>query len=374
MNSNNEYPQGYEKQPEILFKISQLINFCANFKLHIIITTIVLFSQPLLCQSSGGGYGSSWLLRDVGARTVSMGGAFTAVANDAFTVFYNPAGLSWMDEVPSFATSYSFLEFNRVHTSAAWGQGMLNDFGFGFGVNSYSTGSFISRDVFGNPLKEMTDFEISLVGAASYKLEFASVGVALKYLSHSLVGSNYSADGVSMDLGTKFNIMDLFTFGLAIQNLSGVMMWDTPEDETNILPFTVRTGVAFEYALNEEEYTTRSSVSGELENVYVPASRYILFALDAVLTQYEEGPQIILGIEGVPHEVIAFRAGINIVGDKLGAWKFFPMTVWGFGVSLRPNFEGLPFRFNVDYSVGSDYMASNGIAHHISIFFDLKEE
>jgi len=50
------------------------------------------------------------------------------------------------------------------------------------------------------------------------------------------------------------------------------------------------------------------------------------------------------------------------------------MTVWGFGVSLRPNFEGLPFRFNVDYSVGSDYMASNGIAHHISIFFDLKEE
>ncbi len=356
-----------------LDKISQFLHYCANIKLAILLLAILFsFDAKVIAQASGGGYNNSYLLRDIGARSISMGGAFTAVANDAFAIFYNPGGLSWLDERPSFATSYSFLEFNRVHTSAAWGQAMFENLGFGFGINSFSTGSFISRDVFGTPLKEMTDFEISLSGAASYKLEFASIGIAVKYLRHSLAGSDYSADGFSLDMGSKFNIADLFTFGVAIQNFSGVMFWNSMAEETNILPFTVRTGVAFEYGLNEEEYTTRSTVSGELEEVFNPDTRYILFALDAVLTQYEEGPQVILGVEGVPHEVIAFRGGINILGDKLGSWKFLPMTVWGVGISLRPEFEDMPIKFNIDYSVGNDYMASNGIAHHLSIFFELK--
>lgn len=358
---------------KVVDKISQKYSICAHIRHALTIgVTCLLITGNLYSQSSGGGYGNSYLLRDNGARSISMGGAFTAVANDPYAVFYNPGGLSWLDETPAFATSYSFLEFNRVHASAAWGQSLSENFGLGFGVNSFSTGNFMSRDVFGTPLKEMTDFEIALTGAASYKLEFASIGMAVKYLRHSLTGSEYSADGFSFDLGSKFNIADLFTFGVAIQNFSGVMFWNSLNKETNILPFTVRTGIAFEFGLNEEEYTTRSTVSGELEEVYSPATRYVLFALDAVLTQYEQGPQIILGIEGVPHEVIAFRAGLNILGDKLGSWQLFPMTIWGVGVSLRPDFEDMPLKFNFDYTVGNDYLASNGIAHHISIYFELK--
>lgn len=363
------YPTGIYRMD----KISQRFKTVANIKLSVIIILCwQFFALNLYSQASGGGYNNSYLLRDIGARSISMGGAFTAVANDAFAIFYNPGGLSWLSDVPSFATSYSFLEFNRVHASAAWGQSMFDNFGFGFGVNSFSTGNFLSRDVYGTPLKEMTDFEIALSGAASYKLEFASIGIAVKYLRHSLTGSDYSADGFSLDLGSKFNIADLFTFGVAIQNFSGVMFWNSRSEETNILPFTVRTGVAFEYGLNEEEYTTRSTVSGELEEVFNPATRYILFALDAVLTQYEEGPQVILGVEAVPHEIIAFRGGINILGDKLGSWKFLPMTVWGVGISLRPELEDMPMKLSFDYSVGNDYMASNGIAHHLSIFFEIK--
>ena len=193
----------------------------------------------------------------------------------------------------------------------------------------------------------------------------------MKYLSHNLQGYAFGADGFAMDIGTKFNIMDLFSFGMSVQNFVGMMFWNKGTGEDDILPFTLRAGAAFEYGLNDDEYVTRSTVSGELESVYVEATRYVLVSLDAVLTQYEEGPSVVLGVEAVPHEVIAFRAGLGIMGDYLGAWKLFPMTIWGGGVSVRPDIEEIPFQFHVDYSVASDYLSVNGISHHLSIYFEL---
>lgn len=333
---------------------------------------IMIFSPSLYAQqASGGGYAESYLQRDVGARPIAMGGAYTAIVNEPFGIFYNPACLSLLPETPSFNTSYSFLEFGRTHTAAAWGQNFFDNFGFGFGINNYTTGTFMSRDNRGNPLRKMTDWQIAMVGGASYRQEFASIGITAKYLSHNLQGAAYGADGFSMDLGAKFNVMDLFSFGMSVQNFTGMMFWNKGSKEDDILPFTLRSGIAFEFGLNEDEYTTRSTVSGELENVYVEATRYVLVSVEGILTQFEEGPSVVLGVEAVPHEVIAFRAGIGLMGDYLGAWKIFPMTIWGGGVSIRPEIEELPFELHIDYSVASDHLSTSGISHHLSLFFGL---
>ncbi len=343
----------------------------SKIKFLIIAAILTLPYGSLFAQSSGGGYAESYLIRDVSARAIALGGAYTAVSNDPATLFYNPAGLVWLSNRASFVTSYSFLEFGRTQSSIAWGQTMFDNFGFGFGINSYTTGQFTARNELGVSLGTYTDWQYSIVGGAAYNIEFASIGLNAKYLSHSLVGGNFGANGFSLDLGSKFNVMDMFSFGLAIQNFAGLMFWNTGDRETDMLPFTVRAGVAMEYGLNDEEYTRRSTVTGEPELEYIPATRYILVSADAVLTQYEEGPSIIIGVEAVPHELIAFRAGINILGDKLGAWKFFPMTVWGGGISLRPKIDDLPFKMNIDYTVAHDYLSSNNISHHLSIFIEL---
>jgi hypothetical protein len=322
-----------------------------------------------LAQVAGGGYAESYLLRNMNARPISMAGAYTAIANDPSAIYYNPAGLSSLTDKPNISTMYTFLEFGRTHSSLTWGQNMFEDFGFGIGINSFTSGSFMARDIKGNPLGDMTAWQFSATAAGAYQLEFFSVGASLKYLANSLEGSGTRADGFGLDIGTKFNVMDLFTVGVSMQNIASMVFWNTESEENNLLPYTVRAGVAMEFGLNENIYVTRSTISGELEEVYEPATRYVLVGIDAVLTQYENGPTIVLGVEAVPHEVIAFRGGISILGDDMNEYILFPMTIWGGGISIRPDMQDydLPFRLSFDYSISSDWLAKNRIAHTVSL-------
>jgi hypothetical protein len=329
----------------------------------------IAISASSLAQKTSGGYGESYLLRDVGARPISMAGAYSAIVNEPTAIFYNPAGLDAFGERPQFTSMFSMLEFGRTHSALAWGQSFFENIGFGVGINSYTTGAFTARDIMGNPRGEYTNWQFSIVGGASYSIEFATFGAAVKYLSNNLLNSGTCADGVAIDIGSKFNVMDLFNFALAIQNVSGYMWWDTQSEETQLLPFTIRTGIAMEYGLNEDSYITRSTVTGEIEEVFIPATRYILMGLDAIFTQHELGPTITLGVEAVPHEVIAFRGGIALLGDDMGEMKLFPMTVWGGGVSIRPDIDDLPVFF-IDYSISADHLAANRVGHHIALFFE----
>jgi hypothetical protein len=340
----------------------------------LMLLAIVINPNTISAQIAGGGYAESYLLRNVNARPISMAGAYTAIANDPSAIYYNPAGLASLTDRPNFSSMYTFLEYGRTHSSLAWGQNMMEDFGFGFGINNFTSGSFMARDIKGNPLGDRTAWQFSATAAGAYTLEFFSVGASLKYLSNSLESSGVRADGFGLDLGTKFNVMDLFTVGVSMQNIASMMFWNTESEESNLLPYTVRAGVAMEFGLNENIYITRSTVSGELEEVYEPATRYILVGVDAVLTQHENGPTVVLGVEAVPHEVIAFRGGLSVLGDDMNEYELFPMTIWGGGVSIRPDMEDfdLPFKMTIDYSISSDWLAKNRIAHTVSLNVELE--
>ena len=357
------------------FALRHKLLYC--FELNIITLFILLISSVgIFAQPAGAGYAESYLLRDVGARATSMAGAFTAVSNDPTSLFYNSAGLGFTEQVPMVTTSYSLLEFGRTHSTIAWSQSFegLENFGFGFGINNFTTGSFIARDAKGHALGNFTDWQFALSGGMAYRMEFASFGVALKYLANSLEGSGTRADGVAMDIGTKFNIMDMFSFGLSVQNVAGLVFWNTKQNTDYLLPYSVRAGLAMEFGLDETSYETRTSSSGELESVFMPATKYILIGLDAVMTQFENGPTVLLGVEAVPHDLIAFRGGIALAGDNMNKYEFFPMTVWGAGFSIRPNWEDLnmdlPFKTKIDYTVSQDQLARSKVAHHISLSFE----
>ncbi len=96
------------------------------------LTFITFFAMPLLVSAQVNGAGSTSLNFEklgMGARAVGMGEAFTAVADDATAMFWNPAGL-----VLARGTQLSF-------THGEWIQGVTDEY-FAFSQNLWRSGSF----------------------------------------------------------------------------------------------------------------------------------------------------------------------------------------------------------------------------------------
>lgn len=323
-----------------------------------------------LAQMSDGGYSEPWLRQNIGARPIAMGGVYSAIVNEPSGIFYNPAGVAFMPSAPTFNTSISSLGLGRTHASLAWAQEIIPQFGIGAGINNIYSGSFTGRNIQGAPTRELNNNQISAMLVGSYRLEYFSMGAAVKYINNSLNGANISASGVAFDLGVKLNVLDLFSFGLAMNNIGGSMKWNTLSSASEDIPFTIRTGIAAEFGINDESIVTRTSITGEEETINIPPTRYLLVGLDAVMNQYDATPSFIIGAEVVPHELLAIRAGISLYGENEGVAQILPMNYWGAGLSIRPPLE-MAFNLHIDYSVSNQYMAQSSIAHHVSLIFEL---
>lgn len=340
----------------------------------IIIYIIICFASnstnELFSQQINGGYSSAYLLRDVGSRAISMGGAYTAIANDPSAIFYNPAGFSYYDSSPTFFSSVSIAGLGRTHNSFAYGQ-MLNDnLGIGLGLNSFASQSFIGRDIMGNNIGNLRDWQYSFSGALAYKMGDFGMGVTAKYIGRALDGTGTSANGFAFDVGTKLNVADMFSFGATIQNIGGTLKWNTQSGLEDIIPYTIRTGIAMEIELNESAIETRSNPTGDLETIIIPSTEYILFSTDLVFSQFQKTPYFVLGSEVQFHESIAVRGGIDIYGESEGKNMFFPLERWGAGLSIKPYLEEIPFFFSLDYSIFSEVLLQQGISHNISIIIN----
>jgi len=352
------------------------LGFFTKIKLKLnllILISLTLFSFSIVnlySQSSDGGYAQSYLFRNVGARAISMGGAYTAVVNDPSSIYFNPAGLGFLNDDPIIQSTITNLSLNRTQSNLMYGQKLSDEFGIGFGINTLTSGTFTARDIQGNPVGQLNDLQYNLALSMAYKNDVVSFGSTIKYLKNNLQGSNIFGTGFALDLGTKINVADLFSFGVAVQNLSGMMFWNTELVNKEIIPYSVRTGIAMEFGLNEEEITSRNSVDGEIETYIVPASRYILLSMDAVLNQFENSPRLNMGVEIVPIEFLALRGGLSLYGENDGKPQILPMNNWGSGLSIRPNIKNLPFRLNIDYSVANEFLSNSGISHSLGLIFE----
>ena len=164
--------------------------------------------------------------------------------------------------------SVSNLDLGRTHSTLAYAQSVNNEIGFGVALNSLNSAEFTSRDIRGNEIGSLQDFQYSLHVAAAYKKESVSIGASVKYLKHSLIGANIFASGAALDIGTKFDILNLFTFGASIQNIGSIMTWNQHDFEgevSELLPYNIRTGIAMEFGLNDEFYINREEGNGRLK-------------------------------------------------------------------------------------------------------------
>ncbi len=178
-------------------------------------------------QDGGGGTRSVFTL-GVGSRAIAMGGAFTAVADDASAVFYNPAAMK-INGAPTLMANHislfpGFTDASYDYLGLVWPT--LGAGSFGAGMLTTGMGGIRGFDEFSRPTGELSYRES--LGIVSYAFDvpwrFAgtwSVGTSIKVL-HQRIG-DYADTGTGLDLGLLYRIkyIDGLSFGMNLQDIVG---------------------------------------------------------------------------------------------------------------------------------------------------------
>jgi len=195
-----------------------------------------------------GTAGSEFLNIDVDPRGIAMGTAFTAVTNDAFAMYWNPAGLSAIPRASAGAVHSEYFEGIRMQyftyaqritdTSVIGSAFRYQDFGdiTHRNENGVATGKFRPRNYvyefgWGQSITDLTDAERDI-----------SLGVTVKFLHSDLLAH---ANGIAGDLGIQAHFTEAYipyNFAAVLQNLGTGQKFDQVRDS---LPFRAKLGGAF---------------------------------------------------------------------------------------------------------------------------------
>jgi len=199
--------------------------------------------------------GFTFMRIGVGARPVGMGGAYTAVADDANALFWNPGGMAL---APVFDGSITMMKLLQSVSYAS--AGVIAPIGRRFAAGcagGYLNASDIRRDARG---QEIGTFGLSdLVigpGIAWQPLSGLGVGLGAKYVGSRI--DSFHAYAVSFDGGAIYRPVKYFTVGASLLHVGPprkfIADWEYP-------PVNLRAGIAGTIPFAENRVILTSDLS-----------------------------------------------------------------------------------------------------------------
>ncbi|MBI4051362.1 MAG: PorV/PorQ family protein [Elusimicrobia bacterium] len=204
--------------------------------------------SPAFLLAQGGGQPAQFMSYGAGARALSMGGAFFAIADDSSASYWNPAGLSLMERKEITAmqaslfvdTSLSFLTY--AHPTATNGTFALN-------ITQLKSAGFEKVGISVNPnnqeiiniqnLGTFDNVEQAIGFAWGRTLtETLSFGIFLKNITRKLDSSQDSFRAV--DISALQRMGSLWKLAVGVQNVFSIRSGDTDDK----LPLTLKVGNA----------------------------------------------------------------------------------------------------------------------------------
>jgi hypothetical protein len=213
------------------------------------------FASPLY--ASSGTEGAAFLDIPVGAGPAAMGGAYTALANDAYAANYNPAGLGFLNSFQVAGQHLSYLD-SLHYEHASFGVPLPRSanctnpsecpgMGMGGSIQYLGTGDITRTDIdtngaFVNPGGSFSS------NYAAYNLSFGksfneklAVGATGKLIHAKL--DDVSASAYAADLGTMYRVQRNLTVGATLTNLGSKLKF---LNEGDSLPMAFHLGTAYQ--------------------------------------------------------------------------------------------------------------------------------
>jgi hypothetical protein len=264
-------------------------------------------------------YAEEFLNLGLGARSYGMGGAFTSIADDATSFYWNPAGAVQLEKKSAFFMHSSQYKGLMSYDGAAF---ILPDNSggkaFSFGLlylnipdifdtrNAWedTNGDSVpdANEIDYSKITSFNDNEIAVfLNGAIKSGENLFFGLNVKYMRKSF--AEFSANGLGTDFGCVFIPSERVRFGINLKDITGsFLLWNTGKKEF-IYP-KLRTGVT---VTANFFFITESEVHFSLDSEIRADNR-----LTASQISYKKiNGDFFFGMEYWFKEIVALRIGSN---------------------------------------------------------------
>ena len=181
-------------------------------------TLLLLVFTELVISGNSAGQAGAFLRNGLGARARGMGDTYTAIADNAFAAYYNPAGLGFLGQ-KEVSTSYSLMNFDRVFNYIGFSRPLPPTAGFSFGIIQTGFGDSderASNGILTGRKIEDTQYSFLLGFSIRFGEQFA-IGITPK-LIYSKV-ADVSASSLGIDIGLMVKPTEALTLGLMVREL-----------------------------------------------------------------------------------------------------------------------------------------------------------
>jgi hypothetical protein len=224
---------------------ASFMRWCSCLLLAVMIARSAFAGTP-------GTTATSFLKIGVGARSVSMGEAFVAIADDANAVVYNPAGLAWVTDSQFSAMHMEYLQ-NIKYDSLSYARPFkTGTIGIHVGylyMNDIKRTLYEEDEVY-TQLGNFGAGDRTLVAGIGKKLSGTmSIGLSARFLRETL--DDVSASAISADIGAIYKPFSTsrknepwlqgLAFGAALQNFGTEMKFIEVRER---LPVLMRLGIS----------------------------------------------------------------------------------------------------------------------------------
>lgn len=206
-----------------------------------VVTAILMSGFMATSSFAGSNEGTStanFLKLGAGARASAMGDAYTAVADDATAVTWNPAALTRVT-----APAASFMHAAYVESSqynyAAYAQPLGERSVIGAGIQHFTPGEIDGMDTNGDAAADVKPSDLAGALAYAHRTSWGALGLAGKFVRSKLVDT---ASTWAVDFGYLTpRYKDRFDFSLTANHVGGEMEFDEEKED---LPTVFRAGSA----------------------------------------------------------------------------------------------------------------------------------
>ena len=307
------------------------------------IITIILSITLINTATAGGITSADFLNISVSARHAALGGASWAISNDIASTYFNPAGLSSIEQPGLNFMHNSWLQ-DISYEFIAVAIPMKTNSTIGVSASYLHMGQIDTYNMYDQQYGSIRPYSLTAIASYSRRLSGALyLGLSGKYIEEKL--ADIKASGYALDMGIQY-LINTFTFGFVVNNLGPKVKYD---EQSYKLPSSVSVGSSFSPINIPITMMVGTKVAFTGETSFSAGMEYNLGNALSLRTGLGD-----LGIDNQSN-MVNFGAGLKFMwgridyafnpGQDLGQTHFFSFTI-NFGKTREINFDKNPLSNN----------------------------